>query len=161
MNKAAFLDRDGVINVDILDYTWRKEDFKFLPGVIAGLKELQDKGFLLIVITNQGGIAKGKYTKADVDALHTWMRNELEKNGVHITEIYFCPHHDQFGKCLCRKPGSVMLEKAIARFNIDPALSFFVGDKETDVQAGIGAGVRPVHVVANSAFDTGKFLSRE
>ncbi len=152
MKKAAFLDRDGVINVDVLDYTSRVENFEFLPGVFDGLKSLQKKGFLLIVITNQGGIAKGLYTEEDVDTLHQWMCNQLEQNGIHITEIYFCPHHDVSGKCLCRKPGSLMFEKAMARFDIDMKQSFFMGDKETDVQAAIAAGVRPVKVVVNSTF---------
>jgi len=152
MNKAAFLDRDGVINVDVLDYTSKITDFKFLPGVFEGLKTLQEKGFLFIVITNQGGIAKGLYTKQDVDTLHNWMKSELQKHHIHITEIYFCPHHDVSGKCLCRKPGSLMLEKAIARFDIDATQSFFMGDKDTDVQAAIGAGVRSVKIEVNSAF---------
>lgn len=152
MNKAAFLDRDGVINLDVQDYTSKKKDFHFLPGVFEGLKALQKKGYLLIIITNQGGIAKGLYTKEDVEILHKWMKNELSKKGIEITEIYFCPHHDVSGKCLCRKPGSQMLEKAIARFNIEVAQSFFMGDKETDVQAAIAAGVKPVKVRVNSPF---------
>lgn len=152
MNKAAFLDRDGVINVDVLDYTSKIKDFTFLPGVFDGLKLLQEKGYLLIVITNQGGIAKGLYTKEDVVVLHNWMCDEFQKQGITITAIYFCPHHDVSGKCLCRKPGSLMLEKAMARYNIDSTQSFFMGDKETDVQAAIGAGVRPVKVVVNSDF---------
>jgi len=152
MNKAAFLDRDGVINLDVQDYTSKIKDFKFLPGVFEGLKALQEKGYLLIVITNQGGIAKGLYTKEDVETLHHWMRNELEKEDIYITEIYFCPHHDVSGKCLCRKPGSLMLEKAIARFDIDAKQSFFIGDKETDTQAAIAAGVRPVKIIANTPF---------
>lgn len=152
MNKAAFLDRDGVINVDVLDYTSKIKDFTFLPGVFEGLKTLQNSGYLLIIITNQGGITKGIYTKEDVDTLHNWMRTELEKQGITITAIYFCPHHDVSGKCLCRKPGSVMLEKAIARFDIDATQSFFMGDKDTDAQAAERAGVRPVKVVVNSEF---------
>ncbi len=152
MNKAAFLDRDGVINVDVLDYTSKIEHFKFLPGVFEGLKLLQEKGFLLVVITNQGGIAKGLYTIEDVNTLHQWMCAELEKRGIKITEIYFCPHHDVSGKCLCRKPGSLMLEKAMARFNVDAKESFFVGDKETDAKAAIAAGIKPVKVEVNSNF---------
>ncbi len=152
MNKAAFLDRDGVINVDVMDYTSKINDFTFLPGVFEGLKTLQENGYLLIVITNQGGIAKGMYTKEDVESLHNWMRIELGKHDIRITELYFCPHHDVSGKCLCRKPGSIMLEKAMARFDIDATQSFFMGDKDTDAQAAVGAGVRPVKVVVNSEF---------
>lgn len=151
MNKAAFLDRDGVINFD-KGYVYRIEEFIFLPGVIEGLKTLQERGFLLIVITNQGGIAKGFYTKEDVEILHSWMKKELEKKDIHITEIYFCPHHDEYEKCLCRKPGSLMLENAISRFNIDKTKSFFIGDKETDVGAAIGAGVKPIKTEKNSEF---------
>jgi D-glycero-D-manno-heptose 1,7-bisphosphate phosphatase len=152
MNKAAFLDRDGVINVDVLDYTSQIKDFTLLPGVFEGLKQLQNSGYLLIIITNQGGIAKGLYTKEDVDTLHNWMCAELAKQGIILTAIYFCPHHDVSGKCLCRKPGSIMLEKAMARFDIDATQSFFMGDKDTDVQAAERAGVRPVKVVVNSVF---------
>ena len=147
--KAVFLDRDGVINRDILDYTWRVRDFVFLDGIFDACRNFQEKGYLLIVITNQGGIAKGLYSHNDVKALHDLMTQKFSENGIVITEVYYCPHHDISGKCLCRKPGSLMVEKAIARFNIDPALSFFIGDRDRDTKAGEGAGVRGILVDVN------------
>lgn len=147
--KAIFLDRDGVINRDILDYTWQVRDFVFLEGVFEACKELQKKGYLLIVITNQGGIAKGLYTHDDVNKLHELMRKAFREHDITITEIYYCPHHDVTGKCLCRKPGSLLVEKAIARFNIDPSQSYFIGDRERDILAGAGAGVKGIQVEVN------------
>src|SRR5688572_13187516 len=101
--KAIFLDRDGVINLDILNYTWRISDFKILDGVFETCREFVKRGYLIIVITNQGGIAKGLYTHEEVDALHSHLLNQFRKEGVAITEIYYCPHHDAYGKCLYRK----------------------------------------------------------
>ena len=147
--KAIFLDRDGVINRDVLDYTWRIHDFKFLDGIFDACKELQQRGFLLIVVTNQGGIAKGLYSHQDVEALHSIMRKSFMDAGITLSEIYYCPHHDVKGKCLCRKPGSLMVEKAIARFGIDPSQSWFIGDRDRDIHAGKGAGVNGILVNVN------------
>lgn len=152
MKKAVFLDRDGVINRERGEYTWRLEDFEILPGVVEGLKTLQDKGYLLIVITNQAGIAKGLYAHADVDNAHGKLKDELNKAGVELTEIYYCPHHTDYGKCLCRKPGSLLVEKAIARFGVDAANSVFIGDKPRDIEAAENAGVKGVLVEANTNF---------
>ena len=140
-NKAVFLDRDGVINVDILTYTWKKEDFKILDGVFDSCRKFAEAGFQLIVITNQGGIDRGMYTHADVADLHQHMIRLFREEGIEILDIYYCPHHDSVGKCLCRKPGSLLVEKAAARFNIDTAQSWFIGDRERDIDAGKGAGV--------------------
>ncbi len=152
MNKAVFLDRDGVINRERGEYTWRWEDFEILPGVVEGLKSLQVNGYLLIVITNQGGIAKGLYTRGDVEQLHARLKQQLSKSGVSFAEIYYCPHHNDFGKCLCRKPGSLLLEKAIVRFDINVQNSFFIGDKPRDIQASEAVGLGGVLVEANSDF---------
>lgn len=95
LNKAVFLDRDGTINSDEGHYyIYKPEDFVFNPGVIEGLKRLQKAGYLLIVITNQGGIAKGIYTREDMFKVHEKMCAELEKHGVTLTKIYYCPHHE-------------------------------------------------------------------
>lgn len=149
-NKAVFLDRDGVINVDVLNYTWKIENFTFLPGVFEACAEFTKRGFLIIVITNQGGIAKGLYTHQEVQVLHEHMLKEFKAHGVEITEIYYCPHHEVSSKCQCRKPGSLLVEKAIARFDIDPAKSYFIGDRERDIEAGQGAGVKGILVKVNS-----------
>ena len=94
MNKAVFLDRDGTINID-KNYLYRKEDFEFMPGAIDGLKKLQEAGYLLIVITNQSGIARGYYTEADYEKLTEYMKSELQKKGVFLTEVLYCPHHPE------------------------------------------------------------------
>ncbi len=149
-NKAIFLDRDGVINYDKNDYTWRIDDFEILPGVFAACREFIRKEFKLIVVTNQGGIAKGLYTHSDVEALHQHMIELLSSEGINLTEVYYCPHHEISGKCMCRKPGSLLVEKAIARFDIDPSTSYFIGDRERDIQAGEAAGVMGILVDVNS-----------
>jgi D-glycero-D-manno-heptose 1,7-bisphosphate phosphatase len=149
-NKAVFLDRDGVINRDIQNYTYCIEDFELLPGVVESITELKSKGYMIIIITNQGGISKGLYKIIDVDILHRHMKSILADNGAIIDEIYFCPHHDINEKCLCRKPGSLLIEKALARFDIDPDRSFMIGDRQRDVDAGKAAGVTGILVTANS-----------
>lgn len=144
-NKAIFLDRDGVLNKELGDYVCRVEDFKVLEHNYVTLKQLQDKGYILIVITNQGGLAKGWYSRETLNAMHDHLKASYEANGVHFAEIYYCNHHPEYnGKCLCRKPGSLMLEKALARFEIDPSASYFIGDRERDVIAGELAGVKGI-----------------
>lgn len=151
MNKAIFLDRDGIINEEIGDYVKRFEDFKLLPHLAETLKNYQSQGFLLIVITNQGGLAKGLYTLTELNKMHQYFLNEMEKAGVKITEIYYCPHHPDFnGNCLCRKPGSLLVEKAMARFDIDPKASYFIGDRPRDAEAGEKVGVKGILVPSNT-----------
>ncbi len=151
MNKAIFLDRDGIINEEIGDYVKRFEDFKLLPHLAETLKNYQSQGFLIIVITNQGGLAKGLYNLSELHKMHQYFLNEMEKAGVTIAEIYFCPHHPDFnGNCLCRKPGSLLVEKAIARFNIDPKQSYFIGDRPRDAEAGEKVGVKGILVPSNT-----------
>ena len=154
MNKAVFIDRDGVINSDRDHYyIFRIEDFKINPGVVTALKILQERGYLLIIISNQGGISRGQYTKEDVDRLHRYFLNEMQKEGIEINEIFYCPHHHTVENCLCRKPKPLMLQKAIAKYRIDPKLSFFIGDKESDLEAGRGAEVNTILIEANSDLD--------
>ena len=117
MNKIIFLDRDGVINFDHGDYTWKKEQFSILPGILDCCLQWQDSGYKIIIITNQGGIAKGIYSHEEVAILHDLLIYAFRDAGVAITEIYYCPHHENFGKCLCRKPESIMIEKSLARFS--------------------------------------------
>ena len=150
MNKAVFLDRDGVINKE-RGFTYRLEDFEILPDLIATLKKLQDAGYLLIVISNQSGIAKGLYTQVDVEILHSYLSETLRNHGVVLTEIYYCMHHPDIGQCICRKPDSLMIEKSLARFNIDPRQSYFIGDKERDVQAAQKAHVSGILIEANTS----------
>ena len=137
MNKVVFLDRDGTINVDT-HYLYKQEDFIFLPGVVESLKLLVDKGFLLIVITNQSGIARGYYTEDDFHKLDDWMVNKFKEVGVTISKTYYCPHLPNAAiktysqDCNCRKPKIGLFERAIEDFNIDCVHSFAIGDKLRD-----------------------------
>lgn len=152
MNKAVFLDRDGVINRDKPGvYTYKISDLVINEDVIESLKILHGKGYLLIIITNQGGISKGIYKKEDVEVLHKHLEGIFNKAGITIAEIYYCPHHSDIEKCLCRKPGSILLEKAISRFNIDPSSSYLIGDKESDIIAGKQAHLNTVMIDMNSS----------
>ena len=149
MNKVVFLDRDGVINIERGEYTWKIEDFKLTVGLISFLKEVQQKGFLTIIISNQGCIGKGVCTMEDVDKAHQYLKDELRRSNIELTDLYYCPHHPNSGKCLCRKPGSVMLEKAIARYQVDVSKSYFIGDTERDMEAGNKVGLHTIKVTPN------------
>jgi D-glycero-D-manno-heptose 1,7-bisphosphate phosphatase len=143
--KAIFLDRDGVLNKEMGDYVCRLEDFHVLDYNIPALKTLQDKGYLLLVATNQGGIAKGWYTEERLAEMHQLLRETFRAGGVEITDIFYCPHHPDFtGDCDCRKPKPGLLLQGIAKYNIDPAKSYFIGDRERDVEAGTAAGVKGI-----------------
>jgi D-glycero-D-manno-heptose 1,7-bisphosphate phosphatase len=157
--RAAFIDRDGVINEE-RNYVYRIEDFVLLPGVVEGLTLLRDAGFLLIVVTNQSGIAKGYYKLADMERLHDHMRSTLAGNGLKIDAIYFCPHHPLGSvsgldvDCPCRKPAPGMLLQAARDFDIDLKSSVLIGDKLSDVEAGQLAGVgRTVIVESGHALE--------
>lgn len=147
---ALFLDRDGVINRERGEHTWRMEDFEVLPDVPEALALAQGAGYVLVVITNQSGIGLGLYDHADVERAHRYLHDMLASRGVQLSEILYCPHHPSGGKCLCRKPGSLLLERAIARNGIEPAHSLFIGDRDRDIDAARAAGVRGILVEANA-----------
>lgn len=146
LRKAAFLDRDGVINIDH-GYTFQSEHFDFIDGVFAACQHLQQLGYLLVVVTNQSGIARGYYSEQDFAVLTSWMKQQFAAHGVKIDGVYYCPHHLEKGQvpynidCDCRKPKPGMLLQAMREFGIDPALSLMVGDKAADMQAAAAAGV--------------------
>lgn len=148
-NKAIFLDRDGVIIREHGDYTWLLEDVKMNDGIGEQLAKLQQNGYKLIVISNQGGIGKGLYTTKEADYIHFHISRILSLSGVVIDEYYYCPHHPNTGKCICRKPDSQLLEKALARFELNAAECYFIGDTDRDMEAGIKAGVKPLRVEPN------------
>lgn len=142
MNKGLLLDRDGIINFDPGDYTTSLAEVRFNPGIFRFVKAAVDKAYKVIVITNQGGLAKGIYTIDAVHEIHQYMAKSFLERGVKIEEFFFCPHHDDFGKCLCRKPGSLLVEKAIAKYNLDPNQSIMIGDKQRDLDAAAKVGVK-------------------
>jgi D-glycero-D-manno-heptose 1,7-bisphosphate phosphatase len=148
--KALFLDRDGVINHDPGDYTKSLAEFVVLPGVIPTLKAWHEAGFLLIVVTNQGGLAKGLYTEDDVHAMHQYFQGLCVEAGFSVAHFYLCPHHPDYnGRCLCRKPGSLMVEKGLHRFGLDPEECLIIGDKQRDLDAAKAAGVDGVKIETN------------
>jgi len=154
MNKAIFLDRDGVLNHEIYDYITKVEDFEILEYQIPPLKRFYDEGYLLIVITNQGGIALKRYTEQELGIMHQMLRNAFVKRSADIAGFYYCPHHPTVGgECKCRKPLSGMLLDAIEMFDIDPSLSVMIGDKPRDVDAANGAGVKGIEIVPDEQID--------
>lgn len=157
--RAAFLDRDGVINHD-RGYVHRREDFEFLPGAINGMRRLVHAGFALIVVTNQSGIARGYYDVADFEALTAWMQEELAQAGAPVLSVYHCPHHPKGivpglkGVCSCRKPAPGMLLRAQDEHHIDMGRSILIGDKDSDITAGKAAGVGLCMRIASHSQDS-------
>ena len=156
INRAVFLDRDGTLNIEC-NYLHKKEDWCWIVGVPDALARLKNAGYLLIVVTNQSGIARGFYDKSDVDALHMWMDEDLNRrSGVHFDGIYICPHHPDFGNpCKCRKPEPGMLLTAAKDFNVDLSMSWMIGDKISDIDAGKAAGCRTILVSTGYGADAG------
>src|SRR5258707_12121047 len=137
MNRAAFLDRDGVINYNAPEgqYVTCREKFQFIPGVEEAIASLNSAGYVVIVVTNQRCVAKGLLTAQGLDSLHEWMCRELAKAGAAITAVYYCPHESQ-PPCTCRKPAPGMLLSAARIHEIDLIKSWLVGDSDVDIQAG-------------------------
>ena len=158
MHSALFLDRDGVINIDF-GYVYRISDFKFCEGIFELSKVAVKKGYYLIVVTNQAGIARGYYSENDFLQLSAWMSEKFEKNNSPITKIYFAPNHpfEGLGKYKAfdnrRKPGSGMIMEAAEEFNLNLKNSVLIGDKRTDILAGIAAGVG-CNIFFGNRFDT-------
>jgi len=149
MSRAAvFLDRDGTINVE-KQYLYRYEDWEWTPGAIDAIKMLNANGFLVIVVSNQAGIARGLYSELDVRLLHEKVDWELCSQGAKINAYYYCPHHPDFGNkivCGCRKPAPELLFRAQKDWGIELSRSFMIGDKADDVKAGQAAGVKSILV---------------
>lgn len=148
--KAIFLDRDGVL-IDNSDhyYIWKEEQMRFVEGVFENLKLLLLKGYQLFIVSNQGGISKGLYSKEDILLLHNRLLQTFRKSNIEITEIVFCPHHPEFEKCMCRKPDSIMIEKLLAKYKLTREGSFLIGDSRSDMAAALKAGIQPIQITAN------------
>ena len=143
---ALFLDRDGVVNVD-KDYLYRIEDFEFIDGIVDLCAAYQARGFLIVIVTNQSGIARGKYGEDAFARLTAWMVEAFAEKGVRIDGVYHCPHHpDVTGACDCRKPEPGMLLQAARELHIDLKHSLLVGDKERDIVAAHRAGVEETYL---------------
>lgn len=144
--RALFLDRDGVINVDH-GYVIRKQDFEFVDGIFDLCRAARQLGYAIFVVTNQAGIGRGYYSEQDFVALMRWVSGVFESERAAIDKVYFCPTHPVHGvgkykvESPLRKPGPGMILRAASEFAIDLAQSVLVGDRESDMQAGIAAGV--------------------
>lgn len=145
--KAVFLDRDGTINIDH-GYVHQIDDFQLIEGVGKTLKKLQNQGWLLVLVTNQSGIARGYFSEAQFLQLTEWLDWSLEEDyGVVLDGIYYCPHHPEgLGEykeeCDCRKPKAGMFLQAIEELGIDPSKSVMVGDKLEDMLAAKAANIK-------------------
>jgi D-glycero-D-manno-heptose 1,7-bisphosphate phosphatase len=153
VNKAVFLDRDGTIVEDV-GYMNTPEQIKFIPGAIEAIKMLNEADFKVVIISNQAGVARGLVTEDMLQTidktLHKWVLN----GGAHLDGIYYCPHHPEHGVypykqvCECRKPHPGLIKRAHRDLDIDLSLSYMVGDKATDIQAGKSAGAKTVFVMS-------------
>jgi D-glycero-D-manno-heptose 1,7-bisphosphate phosphatase len=152
MEKIVFLDRDGVINIE-KDYLYKIEDFDFIEGTFESLLFLQDLGFKLVIVTNQSGIARGYYTQEDFDILTHWMIDVFKAKGIEISAVFLCPHGPN-DNCECRKPKTGMIQQTRKIFEIDFENSWLVGDKDSDIQMAINAGIaHKVQVRSGHDFD--------
>jgi D-glycero-D-manno-heptose 1,7-bisphosphate phosphatase len=148
-NRAVFLDRDGTINVE-KGFVHREEDLEFVDGAAEALGCLNRAGYLVVVITNQSGVARGLYGEDDVHRLHRYMNAELGRRGAHVDRFYFCPHHPEapdpaYRKdCECRKPNPGMVLRAMEELAIDRSPSYLIGDRLRDICAGKRAGVTSI-----------------
>jgi D-glycero-D-manno-heptose 1,7-bisphosphate phosphatase len=168
MKRALFLDRDGVVNVEI-GYLHRIEDVKFVPGIFSLCQTAMRLGYRLVVVTNQAGIARGFYSEADFEALMEWMRGELRVEGVELDAVYYCPYHPEHGigeyrrEHEDRKPGIGMLRRAVKEFGVSLEESVMVGDRCSDIAAANSAGLRQAFLVAGTeeAACSGEYLPVE
>ncbi len=162
LRPCLFLDRDGVINHDPGDYTKNLSEFTILPTVMESLRVAREAGFEVVLITNQGGLAKGLYTHEDVAEIHAHLHAECKKNGTPLLDIFYSPHHPSTGRSLSRKPGSLMVERACAKHRLDPAQSWMIGDKQRDLDAAAPVGVRGVLIGVNAPLlDAVNFIVEE
>jgi D-glycero-D-manno-heptose 1,7-bisphosphate phosphatase len=144
--RAVFLDRDGTLNVEV-NYLHRVADLVLVPGAAPAVRSLKEAGWLVIVVTNQAGIARGYYDEAAMHTLHEHIKHLLAAEDAQLDGIYFCPHHPDFGgSCTCRKPAPGMLRQAARDHGIDLARSWIVGDTSGDIGAGRAAGCRAILV---------------
>ncbi|WP_042262215.1 D-glycero-beta-D-manno-heptose 1,7-bisphosphate 7-phosphatase [Paraburkholderia heleia] len=156
LKRALFLDRDGVVNVDI-GYLHRAEDCVFVPGIFELVREAREAGYDVFVVTNQAGIARGYYSEETFAVFTKWMLEQFAAQGAPITQVYYCPHHPtagigQYGVvCDCRKPAPGMLLKAAREHGIDLSRSVMVGDAITDMEAARAAGVCQCYWLQNPA----------
>ncbi len=149
--RILFLDRDGVLIRERGEYNYLPEHLIINEDVVPALHHAREAGFLFVVVTNQGGIAKGLYSLENAKNLNDLLSKKLRAEGISVSLFMVCPHHNSVSRCLCRKPGSLMIEKALAKLNGDPSLSFLIGDQERDIQAAQHAGIEGIRIEPNKS----------
>ncbi len=165
MKRAVFLDRDGTINLE-KDYLYQIKDLEFVPGAPEAIRLLNKAGIMVVVVTNQSGVARGYYTEDDVEKLHRHIALELELSGAHVDAWLYCPHHPS-GRgsyslpCSCRKPLPGMLQEAARLYDIDLDNSIMIGDKRADIEAGEAAGCRTVLVRTGYGADEEQYVGSQ
>ena len=154
MNRAAFFDRDGTINVDT-GYLYEPEKLEFIPGIPELIKNYNDRGYLVIVITNQSGIARGMFTEEQMERFNEYMNQRLQREyGAHVDAFYYCPHLPKItGECDCRKPKPGLFLRAMRDYDIDPNQSESYGDSPRDKTASLAAGIMSYHHVGEGQID--------
>lgn len=158
MQKAVFLDRDGVINIE-KNYLYKIEDFEFIDGVFDSLHYLQDLGYQLFIITNQSGIGRGYYSLEDFDKLTSWMLEEFSKKCIKISQVELCPHSPD-ENCICRKPKTGMIENIIKNYEIDLENSWLIGDKSSDIKCAKNANIlNTIQVKTGHEFEENQSLA--
>lgn len=151
--KLIFLDRDGIVNTELGDYVMNMNDFEIHEPVIPFLKLLTQDGYSVVIITNQAGIAKNLYNHELVHEQHAMVKSRFAQEGIRLIESYYCPHHPDYGMCLCRKPLGLLIEKGLARFNGTKNECFMLGDKYRDVQAAEQAGIKGYQLASNPSYE--------
>ena len=148
LSRAVFLDRDGVLTRERRDYVKTPEELETLPGIYEPLRRIGEKGFRLVLITNQSIVGRGLATHKDLASIHRKLRRDLKQHGCRLDAIYYCPHLPE-DNCGCRKPEPGMILKASRELGIDPRQSWMIGDKEIDLEAARKAGCRGIKIPTN------------
>lgn len=162
---AVFIDRDGTI-IEEVGYLSDPDEIVLLPGAAGAVRALNEAGFLVIVITNQAGIARGYFDSEVVEAIHERLSEKLEKDGAFIDAFYYCPHHPEYpnkdlGECDCRKPLPGMLLRAARELDIDLSNSYMIGDTAKDIEAGLRAGCKSILVLTGYGREEKSKLTQE
>ncbi len=160
LKKIVFLDRDGVINFDSAHYIKTVEEFKFIPGSLPAIAKLSRYGYLVFVISNQSGIARGLIRKRDLDKIHNHLLESVQRTGGKLEDVYFCPHHPDQG-CDCRKPRPGLIHQAAREHHLDVRSSIMIGDKLTDIECAENAGCRQAYLVKTGIENQSRFAAEK